>query len=106
MSRHSKNNTAGSVFTYHEKLKMGLGSGSSKMRLAGDSIKQVDSFFLLSSSYFFFFLFFPPPFFFLLPFLIYPLSSGLVGFASLLLLDLSPVKRGICFVKNVFVNHS
>ena len=45
MSRHSKNNTAGSVFTYHEKQKMGLSSGTKKKRLAGDSLKQVSFFF-------------------------------------------------------------
>ena len=39
MARHSKNNTAGSVFTYHERQLMG--SGTQKVRLAACSIKPV-----------------------------------------------------------------
>mmetsp|Transcript_5209 Transcript_5209/g.14680 ORF Transcript_5209/g.14680 Transcript_5209/m.14680 type:complete len:331 (+) Transcript_5209:106-1098(+) len=41
MVKHSKNNTAGSVFTYHERQMMGY--GTKKKRLGADSIKNFDA---------------------------------------------------------------
>lgn len=40
MTRHSKNNTDGAVFTYHEKRAAGF--GSEKMRLGSDSVRSFD----------------------------------------------------------------
>ncbi|ESO12630.1 hypothetical protein HELRODRAFT_159202 [Helobdella robusta] len=44
MPRHARNSTAGSVYTYHEKLKDSYqsGYGSTKVRLGKDSIKDFD----------------------------------------------------------------
>lgn len=41
MSRHSKNNTSGSVFTYHERKRLKYGTISE--RLGGESQKEYDS---------------------------------------------------------------
>ena len=44
MTRHARNSTAGSVYTYHEKKRDGKisGYGSVKERLSKDSIKEFD----------------------------------------------------------------
>ena len=102
MSRHSKNNTAGSVFTYHEKQLMGLTAGTKKVRLTGDSLQQVfPRFFVFLFVFSFSFSF---PCFFL--FLFFFFSLGLVEFASPLSLGQLRVKKGICFAKNAFTNSS
>ncbi|KAH8929384.1 hypothetical protein BT69DRAFT_1311195 [Atractiella rhizophila] len=50
MTRHSKNNTAGSAFTYHERQSLNVDYGSKRQRLGAESMLQFDSCTLCQSS--------------------------------------------------------